>query len=309
MRKKEQSVGTDGRPEPTTASGTTLERHSWRNWVWLVAVSMISTGGLVVAVWPIVVTYLRDLWPWVTTGPALLVSLLVSMTVILAYLTHRERQVAEMRSRIIRLQAEAAERAQRNYSRLLGLFNVSRLIGTGTDLQAVFDCITKMCVESFNCQRASFMVVDRMRNELVVRSAVDQLEEKALIGARRKIGEGIAGWVAKNRQPVLLGAGDEGIDNYLDLQFEPRSMSASMVVPVMVQDDLVGVLSVSSEASHVTYDENDLRVLWVFADNAATYIRQIRRETQSGVDPTSLPEATDGQAPTPVGPLNDTGER
>lgn len=257
----------------TAPSESDVARRSWRNWSLLVAVSLMTTGGLAVAAWPLIGSYIGDIWPWVTTGSALLVGLLVSMGTLAAYLTYRERQLMAMRQRIQELQAEAVERAQRNYSRLLGLFNVSRLIGSDTDLQAVFDCITRICTESFDCERASFMVLDPATDELIVRSAVDHIGGQELIGSRRKVGEGIAGWVAANRKPLLLGAAGEGIDNYMDLSFKPRSMTASMVVPVLVKDQLVGVLSVSTEAENASYEEDDLRVLWVFADHAGAWIK------------------------------------
>jgi GAF domain-containing protein len=49
------------------------------------------------------------------------------------------------------------------------------------------------------------------------------------------------------------------------------------VVPIMVRDELVGVLNISSRATETIYFEEDLRALEVFAENAGTCIRQAER--------------------------------
>jgi GAF domain-containing protein len=54
-------------------------------------------------------------------------------------------------------------------------------------------------------------------------------------------------------------------------------LTAAMVVPIMVRDELVGVLNISSRAPDTTYVEEDLRALEVFAENAGTCIRQAER--------------------------------
>ena len=54
-------------------------------------------------------------------------------------------------------------------------------------------------------------------------------------------------------------------------------LTAAMVVPIMVRDELVGVLNISSRAPNTTYAEEDMRALEVFAENAGTCIRQAER--------------------------------
>jgi GAF domain-containing protein len=46
-----------------------------------------------------------------------------------------------------------------------------------------------------------------------------------------------------------------------------------MVVPIIVRDELVGVLNVSSRSRDVVYDENDLLALQGFASSAGACIR------------------------------------
>jgi signal transduction protein with GAF and PtsI domain len=46
-----------------------------------------------------------------------------------------------------------------------------------------------------------------------------------------------------------------------------------MVVPIILRDELVGVLNVSTRSRKTIYDENDLKTLQVFAENVGACIR------------------------------------
>ncbi len=50
-----------------------------------------------------------------------------------------------------------------------------------------------------------------------------------------------------------------------------------MVVPIVLRDELVGVLNVSSQSEEVDYDEEDVRALEVFAENVGTCIRHTQQ--------------------------------
>ena len=47
-----------------------------------------------------------------------------------------------------------------------------------------------------------------------------------------------------------------------------HKLASAMVVPVMLRDELFGVLSVSSRSRRIRYDEEDLGTLLVFAETA-----------------------------------------
>ncbi|MFQ5510218.1 MAG: GAF domain-containing protein [Candidatus Krumholzibacteriia bacterium] len=249
-----------------------LERHSWRNWVLLASASVLTTVGLATAIPPLLNARVENVWPWVNTDLVLLVGISLAMFVFVSYLSQQQLQAGATRRRLQQLQEEANERTRRSYSRLLGLFNVSRLIGAEIHLEGVFDCITKMCTQTFECQRASLMLYDRQSDDLIVRSTSMQSGAGTVLGLRQKVGTGISGWVAKYRKPILIREPAD-IEKYPGLEAEMRYVAASMVVPIIAGNELVGVLNVSSNAPDIDYSEEDLRILWVFAENAGTFIR------------------------------------
>jgi signal transduction protein with GAF and PtsI domain len=148
---------------------------------------------------------------------------------------------------------------------------MSRIMGSEIDIQGIFDCITRICVETFEGNRSSLMLFDKEAGDLVVRSASGAASE-GIIGRRMELGEGIAGWAAKNRRALFLSR-DVDLNAYPGLEVEDTTLLAAMVVPIIVRDELVGVLNVSTKQSDVEYDEEDLRALQVFAENAGSCIR------------------------------------
>ncbi|MBN2184650.1 MAG: GAF domain-containing protein [Candidatus Krumholzibacteriota bacterium] len=248
-----------------------LERHSWRNWFLLATISILTTAGLVTAIPPLLDERIVDPWPWVKTDLVLLVGLSLLVMAFIGYLTQQQRRVSNVLKHLQQLREERADHIHQNSVRAYALLNVSHIMGSETDLQSIFDTITKMCVEAFICRRASLMLVDKDTQELVVRS-VSGTATKDIIDMRQKIGEGIAGWVATHRKALFLG-GPSDLDKYPELKGIDPSLRSAMVVPIMLRDDVVGVLNVSTDMADIKYDMDDLKALQVFAGNAGACIR------------------------------------
>lgn len=268
----------------TLAGKDSLDRRSWQNWFLLVGVLLITTIVLTTIILPLVSQTLKTLWFWPKTDLVLLFGLSLLMLALATYLTDQQRQLAAIRKRLEHSQEEANEqKRQDTESRLFALLNVSHIMGSETNPQSVFDCITKICAENFNCQQASLMLFEKKTQELVVRSATGHLNAAKVLGARRKIGEGIAGLVADRCEPLLVGRRSDA-GTYPSLEFKAKSLHATMVVPVMDRHGLVGIINVSSRSPDVDFNTKDLRALRIFGENAATCIRhseQVERLKQT----------------------------
>ena len=250
---------------------TSLERHSWRNWFLLAAVALITTIGLATAIPPLISERIVNTWPWVKTDFVLLFGLSLLVLAFIAYLTQQQRRVASVLRHLQQLRDERSEHIRQNNARIYALLNVSHIMSSETDLQSVFDTITKTCEETFSCRRASLMLVDKETQELVVRS-VSGLSGREIIDMRQGIGEGIAGWAATHRKALFLGDPSD-FENYPELEFNNPSINSAMVVPIILRDDVVGVLNVSTDLPDIKYDAEDLKALQVFAENAGACIR------------------------------------
>jgi transcriptional regulator with GAF, ATPase, and Fis domain len=274
------------------------------NWFMLVTALIVAGVGTIIAVPPLVSERLAAIWPW--PKPHLVIIVLLSLTMVaLVTLVHQRRYLAAIHKAYTQSQKEAVEHARRSATRLYALSNVSHMMGATTGFQEVLDHVTRMCMKVFKCDQASLMLLDEAQ-ELVVESVGGQSIERSLLGARQKVGKGIAGWAGEHRQALLLNR-DCDLSKYPGLELKSPSISVAMVVPIVLRDELVGVLNVSSRSEDVDYDEEDIRALQVFAENVGTCIRHtqqtdwmrqtiqklqktIKERSQAGPSETELPD-------------------
>ncbi|MDH3216790.1 MAG: GAF domain-containing protein [Candidatus Krumholzibacteria bacterium] len=237
-----------------------LEHRDRHSWLVLGVTLVITTIGLTA-------TTLFVTWPWQWAEVARLVFLCLMVFLLAGYLTRQRRLVDDIRHKIEHLERNAAER---RYSRLFDLLDVSRIMVSEQEAHNVFDAVTQACLEIFDCDKASLMLVVDGRY-LEVKSAFGYMNPK-IIGARQKMGEGIAGWVAKNRRPALI-QGRVQPGKYPGLSFKSRGVPAAVVVPIIVKDELVGVLNISTRSTQTIYDGEDERAIQAFADNVGACVQ------------------------------------
>ena len=248
-----------------------LYRRTWRNWFFLSGVLILTTIGLASSIPPLLNERITRFWPWGKTDLVLLVGLSLTVLAFVGYLTQQQRVVLLVHKRLQQFKEDYGKQMEQHTERLYALANISHIMGTETDLQSIFQSITRICAETFDCHRASLMLLDKEQKDLVVRSVYGQYDTN-MLDTRQKVGEGIAGWAAAHRTPLLL-TGPDDYDKYPDLKFTNRSLTATMVVPIFVRDELVGVINVASKSLGASYDGNDMRALQVFAENAGMCIR------------------------------------
>lgn len=216
------------------------------------------------------------LWPDTSGEPWFAATVAISTAALVGYLALMRWDVRVSEHRQAQLELELQERTHRHWNQLYGLIDVSRMVAHLTDLESIFNGISEACVESFDADAVSLMLFEEDLDALVVRSAAGPLSNPEILGRRGQLGEGLAGWAARRREPVLLGC-DADVSRYPGIELRDKSIAASMVVPIIVRDELVGVINVSSHKSCVKYDHEDLRTLEVFAENAGSCIRHVEQ--------------------------------
>jgi transcriptional regulator with GAF, ATPase, and Fis domain len=253
-----------------------LEKQSMRNWYLLATFSALSTVGLLIAVTPVLSKSITSFWPWAETDLVLLVGLGGSILMLILHLTVQQVKVTGIRHKVQAIEKEADDSRQQVASRLHALLNVSRMMGSVTDPSSVFQAITSTCLEIFDCHQSSLMLLNSETHMLEMKAATGHINRAKLNSVQQPVGKGIAGYVAKHQKPIILGKNVDP-EHYPGLEVQTMKLTAAMVVPIMVRDELVGVLNISSRAPDTVYIEDDLRALEVFAENAGTCIRQAER--------------------------------
>jgi signal transduction histidine kinase len=134
-------------------------------------------------------------------------------------------------------------------------------------LEEILGCFVEIIVGATDASEGSLMLLHEGRELLTITSA-SGLGREIVQGARRHLGEGISGWVAKNKEPLLL------VGPIKDARFSGvgRGIKDALCVPLMATDEVVGVLSVSNKKSNSNFTQEDLGRLVELSKPAARMI-------------------------------------
>jgi serine phosphatase RsbU (regulator of sigma subunit) len=149
-------------------------------------------------------------------------------------------------------------------------------------LEALLPVLLDLARNVTNAEAASIMLYDEQREVLQFAAAKDEfLGEKASevlkSAVELRIGEGIAGWVAQNKQPINIA------DAQKDHRFSGKADVKTGVItrnllcaPLLYGDDIIGVINVLNSKDKPCFDGFDESLLECFADLAGTAITRSR---------------------------------
>ncbi|HKW14258.1 MAG TPA: GAF domain-containing protein [Candidatus Krumholzibacteria bacterium] len=246
-----------------------IKHSSYMNWSLIASVILLTLVSIVSVLPPVLSTRLSEIWFFSKHQMLVIVGLCLTL-VLLAGLAHQMRYLHVLREQFAAVQKNERERAERHTARLYALLNMGRVMVTQSDLQTVFDSITKLCCDAFGCDRASLMLYDKNAELLEVCAVSGKNVVEGVLGSRQPIGKGISGWVAQKREPLLLTPTSAVVPG---LELNKKDVSSAMVVPVILRDELVGVINVSARPPHIDFDQDDVRALQAFAENVGAAIR------------------------------------
>ena len=134
-------------------------------------------------------------------------------------------------------------------------------------LEEILSCFVELMVMATDASEGSLMLLHEGREVLTITSARG-LGKEIVQGARRHLGEGISGWVAKHKEPLLL------VGPIKDARFSGvgRGIKDALCVPLMTPDEVIGVLSVSNKKGDGNFTERDLDGLVQLSRPAARMI-------------------------------------
>ena len=185
------------------------------------------------------------------------------------YTVLQQRELHRAVKRIAREENDRADAGTR-LSELTALFQVSTTLQLQLRSDVILEIIVRRVVSTLRAQQASIMILEPESGELVTRASYG-LEAEFSRGARKRIGEGIAGWVALRREAVSLGehapAGELG-RHYK----ENRRITSALSLPLAIGERVIGVLNVNRINHTEAFGEHHLEVLRVFAEHIAAII-------------------------------------
>ena len=153
--------------------------------------------------------------------------------------------------------------------------DVAKALTSSLDLDSILQTIMEKMAEYFRPDTWSLLMVDEQREELYFAIAVGSAAE-ALKNVRLKVGEGIAGWVAKHGERLVVP------DVYTDIRFAKRidemtkwETRSIICVPLRSKHRVLGVIQlVNVDMKHFTDQEEFF--LQSLCDYAAIAIENAR---------------------------------
>lgn len=156
------------------------------------------------------------------------------------------------------------------------LQKISQRISEMKSLDVLLFDIMQSCKELMNAEASSLLIYDEEEDVLnfeIVTNEKDDVIKKISC----KMGEGIAGWVGLNRQPLLIE------DCYDDPRFNPEVdkltnfRTKSMICAPMVRNDkLIGVIQVINKKNDDIFREGDLNIFTILASQCAISIENAK---------------------------------
>jgi two-component system, OmpR family, sensor histidine kinase KdpD len=189
-----------------------------------------------------------------------------------AYIFLRERSLSRMERALIEERVLAASLSNRLHE-LSARSRAGRAAAAVLPLEDVLNVIVQSVQELLGATEVSIMLFDPESKELRVASSVG-LDEAATKGSPGA-GEGVAGWVLEQREPLVL-RGPVTDPRFRDFVPKGREVRSALSAPLVAAGEPVGVLNVSVSDGHRVYTPHDLRALTVCAENAAIAISNAR---------------------------------
>jgi two-component system, OmpR family, sensor histidine kinase KdpD len=183
------------------------------------------------------------------------------------YVWERERALSRLEHALIEERVLSTALSSR-VGEMTAISRAGRAVASTLSLGDVLRLILESAQELLGATEGSVMLLDEEKRNLHIAAAVgiDDAVRPVI-----PIGEGVAGWVAEFREPIII-RGEVADPRFRRFVPKDRSVRSAMSAPLYARAEPVGVLNVSVSEGSREYNEHDLRALTVFADHAAIAI-------------------------------------
>ncbi len=176
------------------------------------------------------------------------------------------RSVSRMNASIQDATTAKLEKLQRINSTVAATLDIGEVLKRSLELER----------DVVDAETGSILLLDPTGEYLEFAVALGDAEN-ILKNHRIKVGEGISGYVAKNRSPILIRdvKCDERFLAYFDSKtgFQTRTV---LCVPIMAQESLIGVAQAINRTDGNAFTEDDLVLFSAFAGTLGVAIQNAR---------------------------------
>ena len=172
----------------------------------------------------------------------------------------RAVEVRRMKKENVQLRADVA------------IYELSQAIALTRDTDVILGKAIDAAMRQTKADEASIMLLSEDETELHV-AVVRGEDREGLLGKRVLVDQGIAGWVAREQQPLVL---DDPLE---DSRFQPMSpradLCSALAMPLMAGGKLTGVLNLNSTSDRV-FTLGQVKALSILTSTAASALVEAR---------------------------------
>ncbi len=155
------------------------------------------------------------------------------------------------------------------------LSRIGEVLGSALNPNSFFEGIMQILASELGMMRGTLVLLDRMSGKIKIAAAHGLSTEERQRG-EYSIGEGITGSVVKSGVPEIvpdIGKDPRFLDRTVTRRRDPASPIAFICVPLRVDDEVVGALSVDRPFAVESALSKDLRLLSIVGSFVAQVIR------------------------------------
>lgn len=163
---------------------------------------------------------------------------------------------------------------ERQVKNLTKLVEINHIINSTLDIAKLLTIIMEIIKDIMIAEASTLLLYEENDKELVFKVALGDAGKELTEKYRVKLGQGVAGWVAERRKPLMIN------DAYNDDRFDPNfdkktgfKTKSIVCVPLLFKGKLLGVIQAINPRNRTGFDENDMTLFTAFADQAALTVQ------------------------------------
>jgi signal transduction histidine kinase len=249
-----------------------IDRRNWGLWI-LNGMLLVVMAGVITSL------YLPQVWGMVAmdipapeTRGMLVTGLCGLVLIFMFYMLLKQREMAAVRGDLFRSRIKE-EILRSRLGEITSLFDMSTTVNMQLTVDSILDIITRRVLTCLEADQSSVLMLDPETQTLTCR-AVHGVDADFVRDACIKIGDGVAGFVAQNGEPMVLNP--EDMQRRFAAHKKPgRNITSALCIPLMVKGRAIGVLNINRIDRDRPFSAGDARVLAVFGEHAAVAIQKV----------------------------------
>ncbi|MBM9579596.1 SpoIIE family protein phosphatase [Leptospira sp. 201903070] len=168
-------------------------------------------------------------------------------------------------------------RTDLEFQKLKSILNTSTILNANLDLYQLLPLIMLYSKDLLEAEASSLFLLDETGEFLFCEVALGEKGEIIQKYGRLDVGQGIAGWVAKEKKAIILedAYSDPRFNQDWDKKTGYRTRSL-VCVPLFVEDKIIGTLEILNKTKERAFDSSDLNYLSSLSEVAAIAIQNAK---------------------------------